>query len=54
MGNWKPREYVPTTDEIFEANIEEAEQVDPFIGKKLKTVDQMIEDDPDLEDDEYL
>jgi len=25
MGNWKPREFGPTNEEIFEANLEYAE-----------------------------
>lgn len=54
MGNWKAREYVPTEDEIFEQNLEVAEQRDELKNKKLQTLNQMAEEDPDLEDDDLF
>jgi len=32
----------------------EIEKFEPWKDKKLETLDQMVEDDPDLEDDEYM
>ena len=52
MGNWLPREKQPTTEEIFQENQERAENYDPLAKKKAGTMEQMIDDDPDLEDDD--
>lgn len=52
MGNWKPREQQPTSEDYFQANVEAAEEYNPLQNKKLTTLEEMKEDDPDLEDDD--
>jgi len=54
MGNWKPREFGPTNEDIFESNLEYAEQYNEFETKKLDTLNKMAEDDPDLEEDDVF
>ncbi len=54
MGNWTPHELQPTNDEVFNAHVEQAELYDEFKNKKLETLDRMLEDDMDLEEDEYF
>jgi len=34
--------------------VERGEQYDPLANKKLETLDRMIEDDPDLEEDPFM
>ena len=53
-GNWKAKEHVPTGEELFEHQQETVENYDNFKGMSKKQVDDMIDDDLDLEDDDYL
>lgn len=54
MGNWLPRPRSPTTEEIFQTNLEEAELIDEFGHKKANQLQDMAEEDPDLEEDEVF
>lgn len=53
-GNWKPREYVPTSEDIFQAQQEGVEAYQNWDGMTKKQIDEAIEDDLDLEDDEFM
>ena len=53
-GNWKAREYVPTSEDIFQAQQEEVENYDNFKNLTKKQIDEKIEDDLDMEDDDFL
>ena len=52
MGNWKPREYVPTNEDIAQANLEAVEEVDEFKGREKQFFENKLQDNPDLEDDD--
>jgi hypothetical protein len=52
MGNWKPREYVPTNEDIAQSNLEQVEQIEEYKGRSKKVLDDMLDDKPDLEDDD--
>lgn len=54
MGNWAAHELQPTNEEVFSAHVEQAELYDEFKNKKLETLDRMLEDDVDLDEDEYF
>ena len=53
-GNWKPREHVPTSEEIFQNQQETVEAYDNWKGMSKKQLEEAVEDDLDLEDDEYM
>ena len=53
-GNWKPREHVPTSEEIFQTQQEVVEGYDNWKHMNAKQLDEAIEDDFDLEDDDYM
>jgi Phosducin len=52
MGNWLPREKGPTNEEIAQAQLEEVEQVEEFKGRTKEQLEGMLEEKPDLEDDD--
>ena len=52
MGNWKPREYVPTSEDIAQANLEAVEEVAEFKGREKQFFENKLQDNPDLEDDD--
>lgn len=55
MGNWLPREPVPSNEDIAQAHLESVEQIEEFKGRSTKVLDAMAEDHAELEDDdEYL
>jgi hypothetical protein len=53
-GNWKPREYVPTSEDVFYAQQENVESYDNWKDLNAKQLEEMVEDDYDLDDDEYM
>jgi hypothetical protein len=53
-GNWKPREHVPTQEEIFEHQQVGVEEYENWKGMDKKQLDDAAEDDWDLEDDDYM
>ena len=53
-GNWKPREHVATSEEIFQAQQEVVEGLDNWKDLTSKQLDEQVEDDLDLEDDDYM
>ena len=53
-GNWKPREHVPTSEEIFLNQQEGVDAYDNFANLTGKQIEEQIEDDWDLEDDEVM
>ena len=53
-GTWKAREYVPTTEDIFYSQQEGVEGYENWEGMDKKQIDEAVEDDLDLEDDEYM
>ncbi len=52
MGNWKPREKSPTGEDIALANLEQVEAVEEYKGRTKEQLTEMVEDKPDLEDDD--
>lgn len=53
-GNWKAREHVPTSEDIFDAQQETVQGYDNWKLLNTKQIDEMVEDDFDLEDDDML
>jgi len=53
-GNWKAREYVPTSEDVFQTQQEQVEKYDNWKGLNQKQLDEAVEDDLDLEDDEFM
>ena len=53
-GTWKPREYVPTSDDIFYQQQEGVEAYDQWKDLNKKQLDEKVEDDLDLEDDDFM
>ena len=53
-GNWKAREYVPTSEDIFQNQQEAVEGYDNWKELNSKQIEEMIEDDLDLEDDDFM
>lgn len=53
-GNWKPRDHVPTGEEIFQTQQEGVQDYDNFANLNAKQIEEKIEDDWDLEDDEVM
>lgn len=53
-GIWKPTQHVPTSEEIFQTQQEQVEKYDNWKEMNIKQIDDAIEDDLDLEDDEYM
>jgi hypothetical protein len=54
-GNWKARENVAATgEEVFQHQQTAVEDYNNWHGMDKKQVDEMVEDDLDLEDDDYL
>ena len=55
MGNWAPKEKGPTTEEVHQQTVEAVENIDEWKGKKVSQMERMVEDNPDLEDeDEFM
>jgi hypothetical protein len=52
MGNWKPREYVPTNEDIAQSNLEQVEQIEEYKGRTKEALETMMLDKPELEDDD--
>ena len=52
MGNWLPREMGPTNEDIAQAHLKAAEEVEEFKGRSTAALDSMKEAKPDLEDDD--
>ena len=53
-GNWKPREHVATSEEVFQAQQEVVENLDNWKDLTLKQLDEEVEDDPDFADDDTM
>ena len=53
-GNWKEKEYVPTSEDIFQTQQEHVEQYDNWKDLGHKQLEEMVEDDLDLEDDDFM
>ena len=53
-GNWKAKEHVPTSEEIFMTQQEVVEKYDNYKDMNAKQIEEAIEDDPDLEDDDFM
>ena len=53
-GNWKPREHVPTSEEIFFNQQEGVEAYDNYANLNAKQIEEQVEDDWDLEDDDIM
>lgn len=53
-GNWKAKEHVATAEEVFMAQQETVENYDNWKDLKKEKLDEMVEDDLDLEDDEFM
>jgi len=53
-GNWKPREHVATSEEVFQTQQATVEAYDNWKGLDKKQLDELVEDDLDLEDDEFM
>jgi molecular chaperone DnaK (HSP70) len=53
-GNWKAREHVATSEEIFQTQQEQVENYDQWKGLNKQQLDEMVEDDLDLEDDDFM
>lgn len=53
-GNWKALEHVPTSDEIFYNQQEKVENYENWKDMNAEQIEDAIEDDLDLEDDDYL
>ena len=54
MGNWTAKEYVPTSEDVFETQQETVQQYDNWKDMNNKQLDEAVEDDLDLEDDDYM
>jgi hypothetical protein len=52
MGNWLPREMGPTNEEIAQAHLKAAEDVEEFKGRSAAYLEGLQEAKPDLEDDD--
>lgn len=52
MGNWLPRPYVASTEEINQEQLEKVEAIEEFKGRTTEQLDRMQEAKPDLEDDD--
>ena len=52
MGNWLPREHVPTSEEIAQGHLVAVEQIEEFKGRSAAVLERMAEEKPDLEDDD--
>jgi hypothetical protein len=52
MGNWVPREPKPSNKDIAQAQLEDVEALEEFKGRIKKVLDYMLDDKPDLEDDD--
>jgi hypothetical protein len=52
MGNWKPREYVSTSEDIAQANLQEVEEVEEYKGRDKQFFENKLQDKPELEDDD--
>ena len=53
-GTWNPIEYVPTSEDIFQTQQEHVEKYDNWKGLQHKQLEEMVEDDLDLEDDDFM
>ena len=53
-GNWKAKDYVPTSEDIFYNQQDTVEAYENFKGMSKQQIDEAMEDDPDLEDDDYM
>ena len=53
-GNWKPREYVPTSEDLFLTQQEGVEAYDNYANMTGKQMEEQMEDDWDLEDDDVM
>ena len=55
MGNWKPREYVPTSEDIAQSNLQQVEENEEYKGRTKEALEMMKLDKPELEeDDDFL
>ncbi len=52
MGNWKPREYVPTSEDIAQANLQDVDEVEEYKGRDKQFFENKLQDKPELEDDD--
>jgi len=53
-GNWTKKDYVPTSEDVFEAQQENVESYDNWKELDAKQLEEMVEDDYDLDDDAYM
>ena len=54
-GIWKEREHVdPTAEQIFEVQQENVEAYDNWANHNKKQLDELVEDDPDFQDDPVM
>ena len=53
-GNWKAREYVATSEDIFQTQQVTVENYDNWKDLNKEKLDELVEDDLDLEDDEFM
>lgn len=54
MGNWTAKDYVPTSEDVFENQQEQVEKYDHWKDLNSKQLNEEVEDDLDLEDDDYM
>lgn len=53
-GNWKAREHVATSEELFQHQQEGVEAYDNWKDLNAKQLEEAVEDDLDLEDDDFM
>ena len=53
-GNWKAKDYVPTSEDVFWNQQENVEQYDNWKDLNAKQLNEAVEDDLDLEDDDFM
>ena len=54
MGNYKPRPHVATSEEVYEEQINMMEHYDRRAIMNDQQLEEMVEDDPDFADDDFM
>ena len=54
MGNWKPVEKERSAEDIYNETVERNELYDPKLMLNNDQLEEMAEDDPDFDDDDFM
>ena len=54
MGNWKPVEKERTAEDIYNETVERNELYDPKLMLNNDQLEEMAEDDPDFDEDDFM